>query len=185
MHARDLVAASRARRSLVARALLVVATTLVVVGSTAGPATAHASLTGSDPAAGSVLATAPERITLEFNEDVAARPAVVVTAPDGSAVDVGAVRPDGASVVADVADADQRGVYTVAYRVVSADGHPVEGELEYTVSAGQVVEQRRPEADDGFLDRHRGHLFWGILAAATAVALILAPLRRRGDTDDA
>jgi hypothetical protein len=100
------------------------------------PAVAHTELRTADPADGADLARAPSQVTLTFGEAVTEPAYVVVTAPDGSRVE------DGAAAVADatvrqpldaVSPQAQAGGWTVAYRVVSVDGHAVTGELAFTV----------------------------------------------------
>lgn len=162
--------------------------TSALVGIGASPALAHAALLETDPTDGASLETAPATITFRFNE-VVGNAAVAVTAPDGSSVSVSDVAAVDREVKATVADADQRGQYSASYRVVSADGHPVEGTITYTVTTGREVEQKAPsEADtkqDGFIHRHRSHIFWGILAVGVAIVLLLEPVRRRDDSNDA
>lgn len=149
---------------------------LLFVGS--GPASAHASLVGSDPQDGTTLAAAPSTITFTFNENIANPAYISVTAPNGSKVDVSDVRAVDTRITGTVADVDQKGRYTAAYRVVSADGHPVEGTIHYSTTTGRSVKQVDAPEEKTFIHRHRAHLFWGILAAAVAIALLLAPLRR-------
>lgn len=100
------------------------------------PAAAHTELESSDPADGAMLAEAPAQVTLTFGEAVTEPAYVVVTAPDGTRVE------DGDAAVLDetvrqpldaVETAAQEGSWTLAYRVVSVDGHPVTGELTFGV----------------------------------------------------
>jgi len=154
-----------------------------VLGS--GSASAHAALAGSDPEDGSTHTSAPTSVTLTFNENIASPAYVAVAAPDGSQVDVTDVRAVDDTVTATVADVDQRGTYSTSYRVVSADGHPVTGTLTYQVTTGAEVTQVDAPDEQSFVHRHRSHFIWGILAAAVAIALLLAPLRRRHDADSA
>jgi methionine-rich copper-binding protein CopC len=156
---------------------------LLVLGS--GPASAHASLVGSDPKDGSSRATAPTTITLTFNENVGNPAFIAVTAPDGTKVKVSGTTAVDNTVTAIVADVDMKGRFTASYRVVSADGHPVEGTLNYAVTTGRTVKQVDTTESETFLHRHSAHLFWGILAAAIAIALLLMPLRRRDDQGNA
>jgi methionine-rich copper-binding protein CopC len=156
---------------------------LLVLGS--GPASAHASLVGSDPKDGSSHAAAPTTITLTFNENVGNPAFIAVTAPDGTKVKVSGTTAVDGTVTATVADVDKKGRFTASYRVVSADGHPVEGTLHYTVTTGRTVKQVDTAESETFLHRHSAHLFWGILAAAIAIALLLMPLRRRDDQGNA
>jgi hypothetical protein len=59
---------------------------------------------------------------------------VIVTAPDGTSVARGAPRVDGPVVSQDITSGPD-GTYTMAYRVVSEDGHPLAGEITFTVGA--------------------------------------------------
>ena len=156
---------------------------LLLMGS--GPASAHASLVGSDPAEGAKLDAAPSAITFTFNENIGNPAYIAVTAPNGSKIDVGDVRAIDNKVTATLPDVDQKGRYTASYRVVSADGHPVEGTIHYSSTTGSTVKQVEAPEEKAFIHRHRAHLFWGILAAAVAIALLLAPLRRRDDKNHA
>jgi methionine-rich copper-binding protein CopC len=153
---------------------------LLFVGS--GPASAHASLVGSDPKDGAALRSAPTAITFTFNENIGNPAYISVTAPNGGKVEVTGVRAVDNTITGSIATADQKGRYTVAYRVVCADGHPVEGTIHYSTTTGRTVKQVDAPDEETFIHRHSAHLFWGILAAAVAIALLLAPLRRRDDT---
>jgi methionine-rich copper-binding protein CopC len=151
----------------------------------AGPASAHAALVGTDPEDGATLATAPTSITFTFNENVSRRAQVAVAAPDGAQLKVSGIKAVDNAVTATVAGADQRGTYSASYRVVSADGHPVTGTITYDVTTGRTVTQVDPPKQESFIHRHRSHVFWGVLAGAVAIVLLLAPLRRRDDADSA
>lgn len=151
----------------------------------AGPAAAHASLVGSDPEDGATLATSPTSITLTFTENIGNPAYVALRAPDGTKVTVSDVSAVDAVVTATLQATDQKGRYTASYRVVSADGHPVEGTIRWTTTTGQAVKQVDPPKEKSFVHRHRSHFLWGILAAAVAIALLLAPLRGRDDKSNA
>jgi copper transport protein len=116
-------------------ALLVAGVLLALLGS-AGPASAHAALIATQPSSLAVLPAAPHQVTLTFGEQVQLSPdGVRVLAPDGARVDDGRAghitgRGDvvGVGVTATV-----QGTYTVAWRVISADSHPVSGAFTYSV----------------------------------------------------
>lgn len=176
------------RKQLLIRSLLAGLALPIILGLSglgAGPASAHTALVGSDPANGSTLPTAPARIALDFNENIGSEPQVAVIAPDGTPVKVSNIQAIDQQVTADVADVGQRGTYSLSYRVVSADGHPVMATVKYEVTTGSTVKQVDTPKSEGFIHRHRSHLFWGILAAAIAIGLLLAPLRKRHDPDNA
>ncbi len=112
---------------------------LLLVGVGAGPASAHAELVASDPAAGSVLPQAPTRVELRFDELVeSGQGQLDVFAPDGRRLDgievVG--RPsDGHTLQARLPTGLAPGTYAVRFHVLSVDGHPVGGALRFAIGA--------------------------------------------------
>lgn len=100
------------------------------------PAQAHNELRASNPAKGAKLATAPVEVTLDFAERLDPRfTTVAVTDTAGAAVADGKPRVDGVRAVQRLRQGLLAGDYTVAYRVVSVDGHPVRGSHTFTVTA--------------------------------------------------
>ncbi|WP_327724404.1 copper resistance protein CopC [Streptomyces europaeiscabiei] len=103
----------------------------------AGTASAHAALKGSDPVDGSVLDAAPRDITLRFTESVSLlEDSIRVLDPENRAVDTG--KPGRAGGRADTASVTlptglDDGTYTIAWRVVSADSHPISGALLFSI----------------------------------------------------
>ncbi|WDZ84598.1 copper resistance CopC family protein [Micromonospora cathayae] len=125
------------------RVLRMVAGWLVTIGVVLGvsvwsatPAAAHNSLTGSDPRDGARLAQAPTRIELRFLAKVDPNTTkITVTGPDNVPASRGTPTFDGSRVrVAFVPGA--AGLYTVAYQVASSDGHPIKGEVRFTMTTG-------------------------------------------------
>lgn len=97
------------------------------------PASAHASLIDTDPAEGAVVAQAPQRATLTFDEPIQL-PAngVHVFDATGTALTSSARAVD-AVVTVELPAPMAQGTYVVAWRVVSADGHPIAGALTFSV----------------------------------------------------
>ncbi|ELS54515.1 copper resistance CopC/CopD family protein [Streptomyces viridochromogenes] len=109
---------------------------LLLLGGTV-PASAHAALRASDPDDGSLLKSAPRQLTLTFTESVGLLDdSFRVLDPDGRRLRTGEPRHGrGGGDTARVtlpAKLDQ-GTYTVAWRVVSADSHPVSGAFTFSV----------------------------------------------------
>ncbi|MEU6143373.1 copper resistance protein CopC [Streptomyces sp. NPDC047081] len=103
----------------------------------AGPASAHAALTGSDPASGVVVDKAPTQVTLTFSEKVATSgDSVRVLDPKGKRVDTGkATDVSGTTYSVPLHSGLPDGTYTVAWQVVSADSHPVAGAFTFSIGA--------------------------------------------------
>ncbi|MFI5840160.1 copper resistance CopC/CopD family protein [Catenuloplanes sp. NPDC051500] len=128
--------ADQRRRWAVLAALLLGA--LAALLGPASPASAHAVLQRTTPAAQSVIQAAPTEVTLTFSEGV--RPVtdrVLIIGPDGSRVG-GEPTGDGSSIFIPL-NGDQRGTYLVSYRVISADSHPVSGAFTFSVGAASAV----------------------------------------------
>ncbi len=99
------------------------------------PAQAHTTLVSSVPGDGTVIDTPPSAVELVFSEPVDPRfVTVVVSRGDGTQWQEGAPVALEAVVSQAVRPLVDAGDYTVAYRVVSADGHPVAGQLRFSVS---------------------------------------------------
>jgi methionine-rich copper-binding protein CopC len=105
----------------------------VLTVTSAVPAGAHDQLEASEPPADAELTAPPVEVVLSYSADlVATGTQVVVTTPDG---DVDAeVTVDGPEVRAALPPDLPGGAYEVAWRVVSSDGHPIEGTFGFTVA---------------------------------------------------
>jgi hypothetical protein len=126
---------SRSVRVL-ARVLLVGLLSSVAAIGLAGPAAAHNVLISSDPPDGAVLPASPATVTLTFDQPVQNfEPVVTVLGADGQRYESGPPQVDSTQVSTAVGALPGSGDYTIAYRVVSADGHPVQGEIRFRLDA--------------------------------------------------
>ncbi len=102
----------------------------------AGPAQAHSDLRSSDPADGATLATAPATVSFTFNEPLLDQGnAITVTeVASGQRLTMGPAQVDGELVSVSWPEVSPAGEYRAAYRVVSADGHPINGTIAFTVA---------------------------------------------------
>jgi copper transport protein len=108
------------------------------------PAFAHASLVGSDPPDGVVLADAPKVLRLDFNEPVS--PLVLrLIGPDGQASAPKVTAENSTLTLAPPALG--RGSYVLSWRVISADGHPVGGAVLFSVGAPGGSPAAAPDTD--------------------------------------
>ncbi|KAB1919191.1 hypothetical protein ONO23_01304 [Micromonospora noduli] len=105
----------------------------------ATPAAAHNQLTGSNPRDGARVATAPARVELRF----LAKPSptttkITITGPD-NVVAGGTPAFDGSRVRVPFKPA-AAGLYIVGYQLASSDGHPVKGEVRFTLTTGTAAD---------------------------------------------
>ncbi|MGW4443770.1 copper resistance CopC/CopD family protein [Streptomyces sp. NPDC004682] len=116
--------------------LLLLAVTAVLFAG-AAPASAHAALTGSDPAQGVVVDKAPTQVSLTFSEQVAmGDDSLRVLDPKGKPVQQGKpANVSGTTYAVQLKSGLAKGTYTVTYQVVSADSHPVAGAYTFSIGA--------------------------------------------------
>lgn len=122
-----------------------------VAASALAPPATHARLKASNPVEDSVLAQAPASVVLTFSRDVSAPAAVAVTSPSGDPVGSGEPVVLGTEVSLPVTAA-QEGTYTVGYRVVTVDGHTIEGSYQFSVGHVSAVKGApATEEDSGWV----------------------------------
>ncbi|MFI9754617.1 copper resistance CopC/CopD family protein [Streptomyces collinus] len=152
----------------------------------AGPASAHAAVTGSDPGQGAVVDKAPARISLTFSEQVAmSDDSLRVLDPEGKRVDTGKpANVSGTTYAVPLHSGLPDGTYTVAYQVVSADSHPVAGAYTFSIGAPSKtsVSVSGQSADDGVVGWLYGFgryvSYAGFIVMAGGAAFVLACWRR-------
>jgi copper transport protein len=102
----------------------------------------HVTLVKANPAANSHVDAPPTEIRLQFSELIEAKVShVSLVGPDGktTALSVSTDPRDAHIVVARITDHLSGGTFRVVWHVVSADGHPVSGKYNFTVTAPAVA----------------------------------------------
>jgi hypothetical protein len=163
----------------------------------ASPAYAHDALVSTVPADGAAV-PAPARVAFQFSDVVLDRfNEIVVTGPDGRRYDQGRPQVLDSTISVELAPLPVTGRYTAAYRVVSADGHPVTGQITFTVTAvtpGAAQSPGRTSAAAGpaVESAPSGTAMLGFIAAGAVLVVLLVAvtetIRRRrrhgGATDE-
>lgn len=131
------------------RAALLVAASAALVAVPALPAWAHNTVIATTPAEGTVVTVQPGMISLETNDellDVGDGSAIQVQGPDGLYYGDGCTELVGA-IAETRAELGTPGKYTVTWRVVSTDGHPISGtwSFEWEPEAGVVLAEGSSE----------------------------------------
>lgn len=186
------------------RALAVGAIAAALALGIATPATAHSVLIGSTPAAGSTLDELPEHYSVTMNERLladAGTSAFALRVRDEAGLYYG----DGCLQVVDevmstVAAIGDAGEYVLEWQLVSADGHPVGGEIPFTwtgeataegVAGAPLCGAEPDSAEPGSASDHHGSeqsevplgdVAWivgAVLVVGIAVTIALVATRRR------
>ena len=126
------------------RIISAVFTGLITLILTIQPAYAHTKLVSASPAAGSTVENWPTQITLEFDEELQnlgpeKANFLVVNNSVGDQVSETDEVIDGNKITVTLSPNEIKGPVLVYYRVVSTDGHPVEGEYKFTYGADEVT----------------------------------------------
>jgi copper transport protein len=160
--------------------LLAAAAVTITAAATAADASAHARLLSSSPADGAVLATPPLRVVVRFDDTVRALAGTtVVRNGDRSSVTAGKATSSGRVVTIPLQRIGE-GAYTVKWRILSDDGHTVEGVFAFGVGAGRAPPSAALSASSGPTTRDvlsRWLFFAGLLVAVGV--LIFLPLAWR------
>lgn len=109
------------------------------------PAHAHSALTSSNPAQGSVIEVFPTDFALTFNEElisIEGQSVNKLSLSDASGVNYSLSE---TTIAGEVLSASvtagqyPAGEYLLTYRAVSADGHPITGEIAFTVQSSTTI----------------------------------------------
>lgn len=175
------------------RAVFVVVIAAVSLIFTASVAAAHSRLASSNPADGATVTQQLSEVTLTFNEAVDGRfSTVVVDGPGEESFSAGALRVIDNTVHQPVRPL-RSGDYRVAWRVVSADGHPITGQFAFSVALPPGAEPSdtptasvEPTASKD--QRDEEPTGWWIGGAAVVLLVVAGVVfltrRRRGDRTD-
>jgi methionine-rich copper-binding protein CopC len=179
------------KRLAVIAAAILTATTLSIA-----PAAAHANLQSSNPAENSVLDAAPDEVTLTFNQSVQSNFATVtVVGSDGTQWGASDPVVDGSTVTVDLDGLGAAGEYTIGYRVVSADGHPITGSIPFqltqasptsaatSAAAAPAPTETTPTAAAEDTEDSSGFPIWiiAVVVVAVGAAGVLFALRKRSN----
>ncbi|MHA6801827.1 copper resistance CopC family protein [Salinifilum ghardaiensis] len=164
-----------------ARLLVVALVTLLAGLGGAGTASAHNTLVDSDPADGAQLRSGPGDVRLVYDQPVReGYNTVSVTGPHGGHWTGGEARVRGNEVTVPVRELGPAGEYTVGYRVLSNDGHPVTGEITFRLAREQGGSPAPPpESSADGAEAGGGAPAWPWIAGAAVLVAIGAGLALR------
>ena len=155
---------------------------MLLIGS-AVPASAHAELESTDPAQSSVLLVSPAQVVLHFGEPVEVDfGSLRVLGPSGQRVDDGGAHHPGSdshAVAISLPANLPKGTYVVAWRVISADSHPVHGAYVFSIGTASGASKANAEATtlaDQSGSAVVGAIYWFIRFAAFVGLLFLVGL---------
>lgn len=169
--------------------------TLAAVLIPASAANAHDELTGTVPESGATVAQVPEEVRLTFSgtpQRIGSE--FKVTDTDGTEWAEGDLKIVDNSVTQELKPGAPAGQYTVSWRVVSADAHPIEGAFSFTASGGPTATAGTSEpietvAPEPLQNVTGGEFPWGItimivVLVGLGVTIAVTARRRLNANDD-
>ncbi len=128
-------------------AAFLLALALIVVP--AQQAFSHDYLMGSNPQDGATLDTHPAQVVLSFNNGIQTLGAQLVILNEGETVlSSGEPTVEGKNVSYDIPSDLGNGTFTINWRVVSSDSHPIEGAIAYSVTGEPEPEVAAPQSQE-------------------------------------
>ena len=121
---------------------------LALIVAPAQQAFSHDYLMGSNPQDGATLDTHPSEVVLSFNNDIQTLGAqLVILGEKDTVLSSGQPMVEGKNVSYDVPANLGNGAFTINWRVVSSDSHPIEGSIAYSVTGEPEPEVTAPQAE--------------------------------------
>jgi methionine-rich copper-binding protein CopC len=143
-------------------------------------ALAHSELVSSNPSASSNIQQLPEQIELEFNEELlnlGSGNSISIMTPSGEDIGMGEASTEGAKINRLVNTTSETGQFKVEYRVVSADGHVLNGSFTFNLSEAVVPITQKESAVDA--ESGSNLLVNSVIGIIGFGALLLIELARR------
>jgi copper resistance protein C len=148
---------------------------------------AHSSMVEQFPKGNATISELPSEVKLTFDEellDLGSGNSVTVRNPEGKEISIGATTLLSSNISRELSASTMPGKYSVSYRVVSADGHVVEGTYQFILKTKsesksltpaavpsesetalpQVITKDHVNHSEGFFLHHRDHIILGALA---------------------
>lgn len=161
---------------------------MMLVVSQSNPAHAHSALETSTPSNGEILELLPSLISLTFNEDLLSIEGeevntLALAASDGTEYEMLPPTISGAILSAKLVDGNYpAGDYLLSYRVVSADGHPISGEIAFTSTSLTTIESMpgTPVTTSAPVDEEETSSTYPLVGSVILVAALFGIWRKCG-----
>ncbi|WP_428910012.1 copper resistance CopC family protein [Niallia sp. Krafla_26] len=114
---------------------------------------AHTALKESSPEDGEVLTETIQQMTLRFTTKIEQTSTIEVTDTNGQRVGLGNLIIEGNEIGATLLQPLGNGVYNVTWKIIGADGHPIEGEFTFTVDASVAETPTEDKVEEPVKDK--------------------------------
>ncbi|MFS0777046.1 copper resistance protein CopC [Neobacillus sp. 3P2-tot-E-2] len=118
---------------------------------------AHTSLSSSDPTEGQVVTENLEQITLHFATAIEELSTMELV-KEGNKIELGEIKVDNQQLIGTISDPLVNGSYTIQWKIVGEDGHPINGEINFSVQTEQNQQETNtvtPEENQGTQEKNK------------------------------
>lgn len=160
-------------------------TTLVVTWLTFSTgAWAHADLESSNPVKASTLSEMPSEISLTFTEELLkigeeSVNTLELISPNDEVLSLGPLNIEGEVLSAKVLTRTKdliSGTYIIKFRVVSADGHPVKGEIPFQLNKAEPAQTVQDSTEES-ASNEKSESGFGIITLFLIIILVFSALK--------
>lgn len=117
---------------------------LLFVGMAPFSVQAHTTLTSSNPAEGEVLAVQPDQIELIFGTVIEEGSSMTLEGPE-TPVEIENITISDNVMAGTISEELPNGQYIIVWKIIGADGHPIEGQIPFGVDAEVPAEEAADE----------------------------------------
>ncbi|MDQ0973812.1 methionine-rich copper-binding protein CopC [Neobacillus niacini] len=104
---------------------------------------AHTSLTSSNPAEGQVVTENLEQITLDFASTIEELSTMELV-KNGKNVALEEIKVENKQLIGRISNPLDNGTYTILWKIIGEDGHPINGEINFSVQTDQNQSETNP-----------------------------------------
>jgi copper resistance protein C len=104
---------------------------------------AHTSLSSSNPAEGQVVTENLEQITLDFASTIEELSTMELV-KNGKKVALEEIKVENKQLIGRISNPLDNGTYTILWKIIGEDGHPINGEINFSVQTDQNQSETNP-----------------------------------------
>ncbi len=135
----------------------VISVTLILLFAFTTTVSAHTGLTSSSPADGEVVAEDIHEVVLEFNSKIESTSTVKVFNENEEEISVSNIQVNDNVMTGAFMSPLENGTYTVDWKIIGADGHPIQGSYSFVVNQEEkvdlAVDGETPEISTGSIEK--------------------------------
>lgn len=108
---------------------------------------AHTALTASSPTEGEVLTESPNELKLTFATVIEEGSSMTLSGPEAQ-VEISEISIEGNVMKGAISKEMMNGSYIITWKIIGEDGHPIEGEIPFSLEAAAEAEVEQPVQEE-------------------------------------